>query len=117
MFEMTISTAGGEVLRRYDLSRLTNGGKRLLIGRADDCDIRIKNGAVSRHHCAIEALEDDEWVLRDLGSTHGSFINGERITEAEIAPGLTVSVGPAILRFDSVASRIAADIAKEISED
>ena len=117
MFEMTITTAGGEVLRRYDLSRLAGGGKRLLIGRADDCDIRIKNSAISRHHCAIEALEDDEWVVRDLGSTHGSFVNGERISETEISPGLTVSVGPAILRFDSVASRIAADIAKEISED
>lgn len=117
MFEMTICTAGGEVLRRYDLSRLATGGKRLLIGRAEDCDIRIKNPAVSRHHCAIEAVEDDEWVVRDLGSTHGSFINGERISEAEIEPGLTIAIGPAILRFDSVASRIAADIAKEISED
>ncbi len=117
MFELTICTAAGDVLRRYDLSRVASSGKRILIGRAEDCDIRIKNGSVSRHHCSIEATDDDEWIVRDLGSTCGSYVGGERIGEVEIEPGLAITIGPAVLRFESVAGRVAADLQKELGEE
>jgi pSer/pThr/pTyr-binding forkhead associated (FHA) protein len=117
MFELAICNGSGDVLRRYDLSRVAVGGRRVVIGRAEDCDIRIRNGAISRHHAAIEALAEDEWVIRDLGSTCGCLVSGERVSEAEIHPGLQVAIGPAILRFESVASRIAADLDRELSED
>jgi len=114
MYEMSICSGTGQVLRRYDLSRVASAGKRVLIGRAEDCDVRIKNSAVSRHHCAIEAADEDEWVLRDLGSTLGTTVNGERISEVEIEAGLEVFIGPAVLKFEWVSSRIASDIAREI---
>lgn len=114
MFEMSICSGTGQVLRRYDLSRMSVAGRKVLIGRAEDCDVRIKNSAISRHHCAIEAVDEDEWVLKDLGSTLGTSVKGERITEVEIEPGLEVSIGPATLRFETVSSRIAAEIANEI---
>ncbi|MGE4197348.1 MAG: FHA domain-containing protein [Phycisphaerales bacterium] len=111
MYEMSICSGSGQVLRRYDLSRVSSAGRKVLIGRAEDCDVRIKNSAVSRHHCAIEAVEDDEWLLRDLGSTLGTTVNGEKITEVEIEPGLEVCIGPATLKFEPVPSRKAAEIA------
>lgn len=117
MYEMTICNAQGEALRKYDLSRVLNTGKRLLIGRADDCDVRIKSGAVSRHHCEIEALDPDEWVIRDLGSTLGVLVDGQKVKEAEIESGLEVEIGPAILRFESLTNKIAADLAREIGEE
>ncbi len=114
MYEMSICSGSGQVLRRYDLSRVSSAGRKVLIGRAEDCDVRIKNSAVSRHHCAIEAIDEDEWLLRDLGSTLGTTVNGAKISEIEIEEGLEVCIGPAMLKFETVNSRIAADIADEI---
>lgn len=117
MYEMSICSGSGQVLRRYDLTRVSSAGRKVLIGRAEDCDVRIKNSAVSRHHCAIEAVDEDEWLLRDLGSTLGTTVNGEKISEVEIEAGLEVCIGPALLKFETVTSRIASDIAKEIQAE
>lgn len=117
MFEMTICTPEGATLRKFDLSRVATTGKRVLIGRADDCDVRIRNNSVSRHHCEIEALDADEWVIRDLGSTLGVLVDGAKVKEAEIESGMEVHIGPAILRFESLTNRIAADLANEIGEE
>ncbi len=116
MYEMTICNTDGTALRKFDLSRVLNTGKRVLIGRADDCDVRIKSNSVSRHHCEIEALDPDEWVIRDLGSTLGVLVDGHKVKETEIEAGLEVEIGPAKLRFESLTNRIAADLAKEIGE-
>jgi pSer/pThr/pTyr-binding forkhead associated (FHA) protein len=117
VYEMCICSGTGQVLRRYDLSRVTSSGKKILIGRAEDCDVRIKNAAVSRHHCSIESIDDDEWLLKDLGSTLGTTVEGEKITEVEIEAGLEVTIGPAVIKFESVTSRIAADIAADIEKE
>jgi len=117
MYEMSICSGTGQVLRRYDLTRIAATGKRVLIGRAEDCDVRIKNSAVSRHHCAIEPVDDDEWVLRDLGSTLGTTVKGAKIAEIEIEAGLEVLIGPAVIRFETIASRIASELAREIGEE
>lgn len=121
MFEVVVCSAGsgpgaGRELRRFDLSRLTERGQRVVIGRAEDCDIRIKSPAVSRHHCAVE-IDDGDWIIRDLGSTHGVEVEGVKVSEAAIVPGLEVVIGPAALRFQSAAARVAAEIARELGED
>lgn len=119
MFEVTVCSATGETLRRFDLSRLAAAGGRAVIGRAEDCDIRIKSGGVSRHHCAVE-LDEGDWVIRDLGSTHGTLVEGVSIAEAAIVSGLEVVIGPAVLKFASVAnhaSRIAAEIGRDLADD
>lgn len=117
MYEMCICSGTGQVLRRYDLSKVATTGKKILIGRAEDCDVRIKNAAVSRHHCSIEALDEDEWLLKDLGSTLGLTVDGEKVIEVEIETGLEVAIGPAVIKFESVANRIAADIAADIEKE
>ncbi|MBX3386182.1 MAG: FHA domain-containing protein [Phycisphaeraceae bacterium] len=118
MLTLTIFNLGGQALKTYDLARVESAHQRVLIGRADDCDIRIAHGAVSRHHCAIEPLEDDpdEWVIRDLGSTHGLTVDGERVREAAVHAGLEVRVGPAVLKFESAAAKIAEAIRSELGE-
>ncbi len=117
MYELTVCKADGSVLRRFDLTHLLHPGRPLRVGRGDDCQIRITNGTVSRHHCEIEALDEDEWVIRDLGSTHGTLVRGEPIRERELEEGLEVQIGPALLRFESVAARIARDLDREIADD
>lgn len=64
----------------------------VVIGRADSCDITIQNGLVSRHH--IEFFQTSQgWSLRDLDSTNGSFVNGERISEIELTDNGLVALG------------------------
>ncbi len=68
-----------------------------IIGRTDAADIRVAAPDVSRKHCQISIDEDEEAAfIKDLGSSNGTFVNGERVVECELSPGDLVSVGPAV---------------------
>lgn len=67
--------------------------KKFLIGREQDCHLRPNSEMVSRHHC-IFTLDDFSLRLRDLGSTNGTLVNGERLRkEAVLQPDDIVLVG------------------------
>jgi hypothetical protein len=74
-----------------------------VIGRREDCDLRIPLGDVSRKHCRL--IKDGE-VLRveDLGSSNGTYRNGVRVQQSELAAGDTLQVGPVVfvLQVDGV---------------
>ena len=70
------------------------------IGRDVENDITINNLAVSRFHAKIEK-EDDRYILKDLGSSNGTFVNGNRIDSAEIIPGDSVLIGKHILTLET----------------
>jgi pSer/pThr/pTyr-binding forkhead associated (FHA) protein len=54
----------------------------LLIGRHPDCDVILKNsGKISRKHCCV-ALVDNRFVVRDLDSMNGVWVNGERVNHS-----------------------------------
>jgi pSer/pThr/pTyr-binding forkhead associated (FHA) protein len=112
MYELTICTKEGRELRRYELS----GTRPIRIGRGIDCDIQIGVPEVSRRHAQLE-FDDDEWIIKDLNSTHGVLIEGQRVREATIEPGLEVTIGPAILRFENMAARIGGEINRMLGDD
>ncbi len=63
-----------------------------VIGRREDCDFRIPLGEISRKHCRL-IKEGDVLHAEDLGSSNGTFINGERIQSGDLNPGDTLQVG------------------------
>jgi|APFre7841882724_1041349.scaffolds.fasta_scaffold03301_1 pSer/pThr/pTyr-binding forkhead associated (FHA) protein len=66
-------------------------GMRLTIGRATDCDVRLEDVAVSKHHAQIEVLGKD-YVLRDLGSANGTSVNGQEVTRHLLQHGDLIRV-------------------------
>jgi pSer/pThr/pTyr-binding forkhead associated (FHA) protein len=63
-----------------------------VIGRKEDCDLRIALGDISRKHCRL-IKQGNTLKLEDLGSSNGTFHNGRRVQEAIIQPGDTIQVG------------------------
>jgi pSer/pThr/pTyr-binding forkhead associated (FHA) protein len=64
----------------------------LLFGRHEECDIQLNSKKVSRRHCVV-AQVNDYLVVRDLGSTNGVRINGQRVAEGKLVPGDELQVG------------------------
>lgn len=65
------------------------------IGRADDNQIRLKSGDISRRHAMI-ALAQGNFLLRDLQSQNGTYVNGQRVAEHVLADGDRVRIGNSI---------------------
>jgi len=71
---------------------------RTVIGRGSDADITIPDAGTSRKH--IEILWDGErGMVRDLGSTNGSAIDGRKFSEAPLPPDSTIRIGRTDIRF------------------
>ncbi|MHC4713204.1 MAG: SpoIIE family protein phosphatase [Planctomycetota bacterium] len=71
---------------------------RCVIGRQQDCDIRLKDDAVSRHHAVVSA-EEDGYYIEDLGSSNGTFLNGRAITKVKLEEGDTIKMSHSVLAF------------------
>src|SRR3954465_7580508 len=68
----------------------------VLVGRKEDCDVRLDHKSISKLHCVL-VKTDGLLLLRDLGSTNGTRVNGQRVRRAALLPDDQVSV--ASLRF------------------
>jgi len=74
------------------------GARGLSIGRSEDRDVVIPDPAASRHHCSI-LLQGEEYVLRDMGSANGIFVNAVRIRDCTLADGDLIRIGNTEMRF------------------
>jgi transcriptional regulator with GAF, ATPase, and Fis domain len=76
------------------------GPEGLTLGRDRTSSLHLRDLAVSRHHCAI-APADGGWLLRDLESRHGTFVNGTPVRERSLEHGDLVTVGGSLFLFQS----------------
>jgi len=68
---------------------------RTIVGRKPECNIRIPVSSVSREHCEV-TLEGDTLSIRDLGSSNGTYVNRERVQQANLKAGDLLGIGPAV---------------------
>lgn len=73
--------------------------KKLLIGRRDSCDIALRFPNVSSRHCELEMV-DGYWLVRDLGSSNGTKVNGVRVRAKWILPGDELAVAKHRFKID-----------------
>jgi len=80
---------------------------RLTVGRADSNNLPIKDDAVSRVHASVERIAG-QFVLRDLGSSNGTLVNGERISaDRTLHPDDEITVGHTRIVFRGAADDLA----------
>ncbi|HYE02814.1 MAG TPA: FHA domain-containing protein [Phycisphaerales bacterium] len=74
--------------REFPIPRLP-----VVVGRDEGSGVRLAAASVSRRHCEFREI-DEELVVRDLGSSNGTYINGDRVKSKELSPGDVLAVGP-----------------------
>jgi pSer/pThr/pTyr-binding forkhead associated (FHA) protein len=73
---------------------ITISVSKFFIGRGEDCHLRPKSDAISRHHCAI-IITDSQIAIRDFGSKNGTYVNDQRVENVTILNnGDKLVVGP-----------------------
>lgn len=63
------------------------------VGRAPRSDFVVDSALVSRVHCRLQLGDNDQLELEDLGSTNGTFVNGQKITKVTLNEGDMVTIG------------------------
>src|SRR5215831_10458388 len=80
---------------------IDGGEAELAIGTAPANAMILSDTAVSRHHIAI-APSPRGHLIRDLGSTNGTQVNGVTVERAYLAPGAVLAIGRSRLRFEAI---------------
>jgi DNA-binding MarR family transcriptional regulator len=92
--------------------------ERVLIGRATDCDVRVSpaDTVASSHHARVQATPRG-YVIEDVGSRNGTFVNAQAIERAPLAPGDRVQLGPGgpEIRFEQLSDDARAHAEEDIS--
>ena len=82
--------------RRLQLPPIESG--RLLLGRSSSCHLVFADDTVSRRHAELRVIEG-RWILRDLDSSNGTYVNGRLVMEAEVSAGDEIALGGCSFRI------------------
>ena len=97
---MLVIIAGGELDfgRHFVLEK-----DEVTVGRGSGNDVRIHDGKISKEHCALSIVRGRSGVerigIRDLGTTNGTYVNGEPVSQATLKAGDKIQVGDTVLQL------------------
>jgi len=114
MASLTVIFAGQEQ-KSHELDRPS-----MVVGREAGCDIHIDNLGISRKHCAF-INRGEAFLVQDLNSSNGTYVNGQKITERFLNDGDEVIIGKYTLKFRNTAQNaavptVAAEAGSEIPD-
>lgn len=101
----------GSAIQRWELL-----DKALTFGRSEPADIRVKDDRISRQHFAIMP-KGSSFFVQDLKSTNGTYVNGARITEAELKPNDRIRAGQTVFVFELGESKGLATVIGEMQQE
>jgi len=87
--------SAGMTGRTHDLK-----AEKTTVGRVEDNSFQIAEPSVSSHHAEL-LLRGNDVIVRDLNSTNGTFINGDKVTESSIKPGQILRLGQIEMRLET----------------
>ncbi|MBW1903480.1 MAG: FHA domain-containing protein, partial [Deltaproteobacteria bacterium] len=96
-----------QVIREYPIS-----GDRITIGRKKDNTIAINSLAISRNHARIDKTGTD-FVITDLKSTNGIFVNSEKVSSQKLVDGDNILIGKHLLTFHAPQGEVVQEIEPE----
>lgn len=74
--------------------------EKTTVGRVEDNSFQIAEPSVSSHHCEV-MVRGNDIIVKDLNSTNGTFINGEKVTEGPLKPGQILRLGQIEMRLET----------------
>lgn len=84
-------------------------GRTVVLGRSQSCDLPVPSPEASRRHAEV-SCRDGVWVVRDLGSTNGTQLNGATVAgEQVLRPGDRIGIGACTITFCRMESRAASE--------
>jgi two-component system cell cycle response regulator len=86
------------------------------IGRSRDADVRIEDVGISRQHARIVHAADGRYILEDLRSTNGLFVNGNRVDRVELGDGDRVQIGPTVVLRFAIIDAAEEELARQLYE-
>ncbi len=78
----------------------------IYVGRAESNDLVLRETSVSRRHAMLSPSLEGSWMIRDLGSANGIFLNGKAIHESALKDSDVLNIGEYSLRYESMESQI-----------
>ena len=90
--------------------------KPIIFGRGEQADVKIPDERLSRQHFAV-ALKGEAYVVQDLKSTNGTYVNNERVSERELKPNDKIRGGQTVLVFLDEKPKGLATIMGEVERD
>jgi diguanylate cyclase (GGDEF)-like protein len=104
-----IVLAGGNVGEMYEID------PQLVLGRGRESDVRLQGDGISRKHARVR-IEGEDVLFEDLGSTNGSFINGEKVMNHTLAEGDKLQIGTSVILKFTYHDELDEDFQKQMFE-
>ncbi|MDO4840834.1 MAG: trypsin-like peptidase domain-containing protein [Desulfovibrionaceae bacterium] len=84
---------GAPLSETAEATRRVTSAQIYTVGRDKACDVVFSDNSVSRKHCTVEKLPDGTYLLRDLGSSNGTFVDGVRVSQKHISATSRIRLG------------------------
>jgi len=111
MAYITRKKLDGSALDRWEIT-----DKQMTFGRGDEADVKITDERMSRQHFAV-VPQGDKFVARDLGSTNGTYVNNNKITEVVLQANDRIRAGQTVVVFELEKSKGVATVINEMSQE
>jgi ABC-type multidrug transport system ATPase subunit/pSer/pThr/pTyr-binding forkhead associated (FHA) protein len=83
------------------LLQYLSGKDEIKIGRSPECDVVLEHTSVSRVHAILKKTSSEKYIITDLGSLNGTFVNNRKVTSAEVSAKDKIFIGRFLLNLES----------------